>query len=86
MKKPNKSIFVKTIPEVLRTETKHTKYAARHDHVRKDVERCFGVLIQRFRLLANPLRSWYTDDIDLILQACVIMHNMVVEDRKLNNQ
>lgn len=79
---PKWSIYVKTIPDALRELEKHFKFATRHEHVRKDVERCFGTLIQRFRILQYPLRSWYTSDIDLILRACVIMHNMVMEWKK----
>ena len=81
---PKWSIFAKTIPEHLQVGEKETKYAARHEWVRKDVERCFGILIQRFGILERPLRSWYTDDIDSILRTCIILHNMVVEHAKPN--
>ena len=79
---PPWGMFVKTIPQHLRTEEKHSKYCTRHEHVRKDVERCFGVLIQRFGILERPFKSWYVGRIQIILKACVILHNMMVEEKK----
>ncbi len=58
--------------------------SARQESVRKDIERCFGVLIQKFAILKNPIRSWFTDDIREILDTAVILHNMTVEVRRCN--
>ena len=49
---------------------------------RKDVERAFGVLQARFTILANPARFWYTDDLANVMRACIILHNMIVEDER----
>lgn len=47
----------------------------------KDVECAFGVLVQKFQILQRPLRGWYENDIRELLQCCVILHNMVQEER-----
>jgi hypothetical protein len=49
---------------------------------RKDVERFFGVLVARFHILERPIRMWYMKDIYNLLYSCVIMHNMIVKDRR----
>ena len=46
----------------------------------KDVERTFGVLQSRFAIVRQPARIWDTETLALIMRACVIMHNMIVED------
>jgi len=71
---------VKSIKEPQTTKDK--LYAERQEGARKDVERAFGVLKQRFKIVAKPSRLWYQADISNIMQACVILHNMIVEDEK----
>jgi len=44
--------------------------------VRKDIELCFGVLVQHFKMLQQPIQYWYLEDIVNILKCCVILHNM----------
>jgi Plant transposon protein len=51
------------------------------ERVRKDIECAFGVLIQRFHVLQRPLRGWYQEDIVMLLHTCVILHNMITEER-----
>ena len=48
----------------------------------KDVEQAFGVLQAQFAILANPARFWYTNDLASVMQACIILHNMIVEDER----
>ena len=69
----------------MRTQKKHVRYAQRHEHVRKDVKRCFNVIIQQFRILSMSICSRYSCDIDAILLACAIMHNIVMEKEKDND-
>jgi Plant transposon protein len=52
--------------------------------VRKDVERCFGVLQARFGVLTQPGRLWDREMIQMVWYACVIMHNMIIEDQENN--
>ncbi|EEY69220.1 uncharacterized protein PITG_05425 [Phytophthora infestans T30-4] len=65
-------------------------YAAQQEAARKDVERTFGVLQQRFRILALPCKLWSVDAMNDVMLACIILHNMIVEDEQritsLNHQ
>jgi hypothetical protein len=58
----------------------HKVYAAEQEGARKDVECAFGVLQARFNIVRRPARSWSTRIIGQIMRACVILHNMIVED------
>jgi Plant transposon protein len=77
---PPYSIFVPSIPHAV--EPKKKRFAEFQEGVRKDVERVFGVLVQRFQLLRNGLRLQNLEDFKIIVQACIILHNMVVEARR----
>uniref|UniRef100_A0A0D3BHD3 GRF-type domain-containing protein n=1 Tax=Brassica oleracea var. oleracea TaxID=109376 RepID=A0A0D3BHD3_BRAOL len=50
--------------------------------VRKDVERAFGVLQARFSVVRNPSNIWDKEKIGNIMRACIILHNMIVEDER----
>ena len=73
------AIFVKTYSEP--THEKSRFFAKKQEEVRKDVECAFGILVQKFHILAKPLRSWYLEDICYLLDCCVILHNMVIAAR-----
>ena len=57
-------------------------YAKEQESARKDVECAFGVLQSHFAIVQRPARFWKPDDVVNIIQACVILHNMIVEDEK----
>jgi hypothetical protein len=77
---PEWAAFVKTISKP-QTE-KHKLYAQRQESARKDVECAFGVLQSRFNIVRRPARLWKREDVVNIMEACVILHNMIVEDEK----
>ncbi|KAL8501146.1 hypothetical protein ACS0TY_020639 [Phlomoides rotata] len=54
----------------------------KQESCRKDVERAFGVLQNRFAIVANPVRFWSKSDLHDIMSACIIMHNMIIEDER----
>ena len=84
---PKWAIFVKTI--AYPSDVAEQKYTTRQKAVRKDIERCFGVLMSRFGILAHSIRQWYRDEIKEIIDTCVIIHNMTViahrDDFNFNN-
>uniref|UniRef100_A0A0D3ARM6 DDE Tnp4 domain-containing protein n=1 Tax=Brassica oleracea var. oleracea TaxID=109376 RepID=A0A0D3ARM6_BRAOL len=45
-------------------------------------ERAFGVLQARFGIVKNPARSWDKVKIGNIMRACIILHNMIVENER----
>ena len=47
---------------------------------RKDVERAFGVLQARWRILALPCKLWSVGAMNSVIIACIILHNMIIED------
>ena len=49
---------------------------------RKDVERAFGVLQSRFAMISNPCRLWSRKKISTIMFACIVLHNMIIEDER----
>ncbi|KAH9779753.1 dde tnp4 domain-containing protein [Citrus sinensis] len=78
---PSWSTLVKTIPYP--QENKHKNFAKAQESARKDVERAFGVLQARFTIVRGPARFWNRDTLHDIMKACVIMHNMIVEDEHI---
>nr|AAX92907.1 transposon protein, putative, ping/pong/SNOOPY sub-class [Oryza sativa Japonica Group] len=77
---PEWAAFVKSI-HLPQTE-KHKLYAQYQEGARKDVECAFGVLQSRFNIVRRPARSWKRKSVGRIMKACVILHNMIVEDER----
>jgi hypothetical protein len=50
--------------------------------VRKDVECAFCLLKKRFNILAIPSRSYSQRTLDLIMLACIILHNKIIDDKR----
>ncbi|KAL9662796.1 hypothetical protein QQ045_027630 [Rhodiola kirilowii] len=61
---PKDSSLVKSIPNP-QTEAEKL-YTTKHESYRKDVERCFGILQSQWAILRHS--------------ACIILHNMIVEE------
>jgi Plant transposon protein len=77
---PGWSIFVKTISNPFNKKEK--EFSKMQEYARKDVERAFGVLVQRFGVLDRKIRKWYVEDIVSLLHCCTIIHNTIVEERR----
>ncbi|XP_051229233.1 uncharacterized protein [Lolium perenne] len=80
---PSWPVFMKgvTLPQ---NEKQRVFTAAQSAH-RKDVECAFGVLKSRFNILAVPGRSYSRRTLGLIMRACVILHNMIIDDERGQN-
>lgn len=52
------------------------------ESTRKDVERAFGVLRARFGMVSMPSRRWYIKTLKVIMRCCIILHNMIIEDKR----
>ncbi|XP_057744708.1 uncharacterized protein LOC130962519 [Arachis stenosperma] len=72
--------FVKSISKP--QGEKHKLFAQYQEGQRKDVERAFGVLQARFAIIRGPARFWEKKKLANIMRACIILHNMIVEDKR----
>ncbi|XP_075674518.1 uncharacterized protein LOC142643673 [Castanea sativa] len=81
---PKWATFVKTIPSP--QGPKRKLFAATQEAHRKDVERAFGVLQARFAIVRGPARFFHLETLQKIMKACIILHNMIVEDERDDNE
>ncbi|XP_062218858.1 uncharacterized protein LOC133918803 [Phragmites australis] len=77
---PPWATFVKTITSPQGNKKK--LFSQAQEGARKDVERAFGVLQARFSIVRGPARFWDQETLGQIMTACVIMHNMIIEDER----
>ena len=77
---PKWSTFIQsiTLPQTPQQEL----FAKVQEATRKDVERAFGVLQSRFAIVRNPSLTMNKAKIGKIMRACIILHNMVVENER----
>ena len=77
---PKWATFIQSIQ--LPQGPKAVLYAQRQEAIRKDVERAFGVLEACFAIVKYPTLFWYKVKIRKIMRACIILHNMIVDDER----
>ncbi|KAG7594015.1 Harbinger transposase-derived protein [Arabidopsis thaliana x Arabidopsis arenosa] len=77
---PKWSTIVQTISDP--QSPKKQLFAARQESCRKDVERAFGVLQSKFAIITGAARYWKKEVLHDIMTACIIMHNMIIEDER----
>nr|XP_043616135.1 uncharacterized protein LOC122588057 [Erigeron canadensis] len=61
-------------------DPKTTKFKRYQEAARKDVERAFRVLQGRWAILKQDVRPHSVNKIKRMMYACVILHNMIVQD------
>ncbi|XP_062230048.1 uncharacterized protein LOC133927612 [Phragmites australis] len=74
------AIIVRAIPAPRGNKSIH--FSAMQASMHKDVERAFGVLQSRFAIVRGPARVWDQSTLHNIMTACIIMHNMIIEDER----
>lgn len=57
-------------------------FASQQEASRKDVERSFGFFQAKWKIVHRGARLWNQHDLNTIMRACVILHNMVVENER----
>ena len=77
---PNYPVFAKSIKDPVGAA--RSFYAKMQEGVRKDIERAFGVLQARFAIVKMAARVWHKDTMASIMKCCIILHNMIVEDER----
>jgi hypothetical protein len=77
---PDWPIFVKSIhqPQI----DKHKLFSQKQEGARKEVECAFGILQSCFGILRRPARLYEQGDLESIMLACIILHNMIIEDER----
>jgi len=71
---------VKIIPRPLGAKRKLSAKA--QEAYMKDVESAFGVLQARFAIMHGPAHFFHLEMLKDIMMACIILHNMIVEDER----
>jgi hypothetical protein len=77
---PEWSAFVKTVSHPI--DRKKQYFAKVQESARKDIERAFGVLQARWGVIRELAYGWDREHLFDIMTTCIIMHNMIVEDRE----
>ncbi|XP_058772331.1 uncharacterized protein LOC131646249 [Vicia villosa] len=77
---PSYPTFVKSIR--LPQSEPDKLFAKFQEGYRKDIERAFGVLQARFKIIREPARLWDIADLGIIMRSCIILHNLIVEDER----
>jgi hypothetical protein len=77
---PDLAYFVKTLNNPI--NEKERFFCQVQEGTRKSVECAFGELVKKWHILKNPIRKWYIEDIDMMVKTCVILHNIIVEERR----
>lgn len=67
-------------------DPKEAYFSKRIESVRKDVERAFGILQSRFATLRKPSLFWSFEDLQNEVLCCIILHNMILEDERGDNE
>ncbi|XP_023732506.1 uncharacterized protein LOC111880315 [Lactuca sativa] len=79
---PQYSTFVKAFCHPV--EERDNFFKRRQEGSRKDVERAFGVLKAKWHIVEHAARPSDLETLRYIMYACIIIHNMVVEDKGRN--
>jgi hypothetical protein len=79
---PSWATFVKTACNP--TDEKCKRFAKEQEGSRKDVF-VFGVLQSRWVIVWYPARTWISERMWNVMTACVIMHNMIFENKRDGN-
>ncbi|KAD3066357.1 hypothetical protein E3N88_34237 [Mikania micrantha] len=77
---PQWATFVKSFTSRQTDDEKRLYFQNRQEGARKDIERAFGVLKKKWHMIQHPARAWKPSRIRNALYACVILHNMIIED------
>ncbi|XP_068328178.1 protein ANTAGONIST OF LIKE HETEROCHROMATIN PROTEIN 1-like [Pyrus communis] len=56
-------------------------FTLHQDAYKKDVERAFGILQAQWKIISESTKGWSRENLDSMMMSCIILHNMIVEDK-----
>jgi hypothetical protein len=65
-------------------QEKYRFFLVKQAWIRKDVKCAFGLLKKRFNIPFIPDRSYSQHTLGLIMRACIILYNMIIDDERDN--
>ena len=77
---PQWAVLIKSISNPPTGDHKRLLYKRKHEAARKDVERAFGVLKKKWKILKVLARGFFKNDLKDIMYTCIILHNMIIKD------
>ncbi|GJX75542.1 ALP1-like protein [Tanacetum coccineum] len=77
---PQWSVLIKSFKNPGTNDHKRILYKTKHEAARKDVERAFGVLKQKWKIIKYPARGLTQSKLSDIMYTCIILHNMIIHD------
>jgi hypothetical protein len=80
---PKYSRFVRGLPQPITEE--ETRFTQWQESARKDIERAFGVLQCKWKVLSYPIHTMNIESIASLMECCLILHNMAVSDRVMGD-
>ncbi|KAJ9550918.1 hypothetical protein OSB04_014963 [Centaurea solstitialis] len=64
---------------------KRMEFKTRQESARKDIERTFATLKDKWHVVKYPARVWSCRKLQEIMYTCIILHNMIREDKGIAN-
>ena len=77
---PQWATLVQTISSLQGAKQQH--FAMMQKSAMKDVERAFGVPQSRFVIICGAIRFWDPKMLGNIMKSCIILYNMIVQDKR----
>ncbi|GKB60669.1 ALP1-like protein [Tanacetum coccineum] len=77
---PQWVVLIKSIKNPGTNDHKQILYKTKHEAARKDVERAFGVLKKKWKLIKHPARGLSRRRLSDVMYTCIILHNMIIQD------
>ncbi|GJV13829.1 ALP1-like protein isoform X1, partial [Tanacetum coccineum] len=77
---PQWASFVKSF--TVASSEKNVLYKRKQEGARKDIERAFGVLQGRWRIISQPACAWTINKLRRVMHTYIILHNMILQDQK----
>ena len=74
------SIFAQKLASL--TISKEKYYKQEQEHIWKDIQKCFSILVKKSTIFDNLFNMWYLKDIQKLLQVCSILYNMTMKEQQ----